>query len=143
MAKRNYDFDYRTMTLTTTKSFEEAMKDPFSKEYKIFRQLRKDYPMLNVVSKKTSHAGKGLTYDNMRDYILCYANSDEILPMFHKAIELSVAQPSRYAYVKKWFLTQFPNYREVPDLSDAELYVMPFAPKAEETAEEKKEGAVG
>ena len=132
MAKRNYDFNFKTMTLTITKAFEEAMKDPFSTEYKILKQFKKDYPMVQVVEKKTSHKGKGLTYENMKNYILSYSNSDEILPMFYKAIDLSVVQANKYGFVKKWFLNQFPNYKEMPDFDEnGEIYVIPFMPKAE------------
>lgn len=141
MARRNYDFNYKTMTLTMTKSFEDAIKDPFSAEYKILRQLRKDFPMLKISKKKTSHNGKGLTYEKMEEYIKVYSNSEEILPLFEMAKELSVIQSNKYGFVKKWFLNQFPDYKEMPELDEnGKLYAIPFVPKAKGMKEEKKNG---
>ena len=39
-------------------------------------------------------------------------NGNAVLLKFERIKEQSYAQPSPYAYVKKWFLEQYPNYTE-------------------------------
>ena len=42
--KNTYKIDFVNNTLTMSKAFEEALNNPNSEEYKLFLQLRADFP---------------------------------------------------------------------------------------------------
>ena len=134
MAKKNYKIDFTTMTLIMTKEFEDNLYNPKSEEYKIYQRLQKDFPSLSVRNRthrspKKARADKGLTYKNMMDYIKTFDNAEELLKLFDKVREKSKVQTSKYDYVKKWFMAQFPNYGEIPTLYELETSITPFLPK--------------
>lgn len=138
--KRNYRVDFASMTLYITKEFSERMYDATSAEYKTYKRLVKDLPNLTIEhithrSPSNRKSKRGLTYKNMKDYILLYKNANELLKMFALAITLSKIQPSPYAFVKRWFLEQFPDYENFPSLSDTCLITIPIVPREEKEIE--------
>ena len=141
MTKRLYKIDFVSQTLTISKDFETEMLKSNSKYYALYKQLLNDFPNFTVrrfthCSPSHSNIYKNLTYSNMEKYIKAFDNADEILEMFEKAKELSKAQKSRYAFVKNWFLQQFPDYKKFPSIVDGKLTVIPFIPKAEDDMKE-------
>ena len=52
----------------------------------------------------------------MEDFISLCANSEERLDVFEKIKALSKIQASPYANVRKWFLENYANYAEDPEL---------------------------
>ena len=49
--KNTYKIDFVNNTLTMSKAFEEALNNPASEEYKLFLQLRADFPGLTIIRK--------------------------------------------------------------------------------------------
>ena len=49
--KNTYKIDFVNNTLTMSKAFEEALNNPNSEEYKLFLQLRADFPGLTIIRK--------------------------------------------------------------------------------------------
>ena len=57
MKNNTYKIDFVNNTLTMSKAFEEALNNPASEEYKLFLQLRTDFPGLTII-RKTRRASK-------------------------------------------------------------------------------------
>lgn len=134
--KNTYKVDFVNNTFTMTKAFEEALNNPVSEEYKLFQQLRADFPGLTIIRKtrrapKKARRTKNLTYKHMEQYMSVFKNADDLLTQFKVVQECSKQQPSPYKYVLDWFKTQFENYKEQPNFS-------PDAPKVIDLAAFRK-----
>lgn len=128
---KNYTFDFASKTLTITKEFAENAIDPSSNEYSIMTRFQHDFPDMRIARKthrspKKANPAKGLTYAHMERYIKVYENAAELLEVFQKIKELAASQTNGYLYVKNWFITQFPNYKEIPTFKNGKLYVLPI-----------------
>ena len=116
--KKGYEIDIATNTLYMNyKFYKKASTDIFSVEYKIFQQVKKDNPNVKIEVKAgrkqtTCNASKRLTYANMEKYISVQDNADELMVFFEKAKVESKKEASPYAFVRDWFVKQFPNYQE-------------------------------
>lgn len=116
----NYKIDFVNNTLTMSKSFEDALNNPNSQEYKLFLQLRADFPSLTIIRKtrrasKKARPNKNLTYKHMEQYMSVFKNADELLAQFDAVKRCSLGQSNPYMYVLDWFKKQFPKYKELPD----------------------------
>lgn len=116
----NYTVDIMSKTIILTKAFyKRATSNIKNPEYKELKSIIADYPeyeiQLREIKKKTGKKTyRNLTYENMERYIRANEkNPDIVLARFHNIKESSHIQNSRYAYVKKWFLEQYPDYTEV------------------------------
>lgn len=58
----------------------------------------------------------------MEDYIKLYDNADELLKMFTLVKAVSKIQKNKFKYVYNWFIAQFPNYTELPNIRNGKLY---------------------
>lgn len=138
----NYKIDFVNNTLTMSKSFEDALNNPNSEEYKLFLQLRADFPGLTIIRKtrrapKKARPTKNLTYKHMEQYMNVFQNADELLAQFKVVQECSKQQPSPYKFVKDWFEDQFPKYKELPDFGNNATKVIDLA-AFQKKQEEKK-----
>lgn len=138
---KGYEIDFKTNTFYMNyKFYEKVSKDIFSKEYEIYQKICKDFPQMKLVTRagrktKTCNANKRLTYANMESYIKIQDNADELMAAYMIAREESKSQPSPYAFVRNWFVKQFPNYKECKILKEDKI--IPFAETAPEDNEEK------
>ena len=148
--KNTYKIDFVNNTLTMSKAFEEALNNPASEEYKLFLQLRADFPSLTIIRKtrrapKKARPTKNLTYKHMEQYMGVFKNADELRAQFKVVKECSKQQPSPYKFVLNWFKTQFPKYKELPDFGNNAPKVIDlaaFQKKQEEKQEQdEKKGA--
>ena len=138
-----YKIDFINNTLTMSKAFEAAASNPNSKEYKLLQQLRADFPGLTVARKtrrasKKAQPTKNLTYANMEKYMSVFENASDLLAQFEAVKTCSKGQSNPYLYVKGWFVTQFPNYKELPDFSEKAPKVVDLA-AFQNMVEQKKE----
>ena len=102
-------------------TFVKMMENPFSDEYRLLQELRRDYPMYSVtrrqINKNTSQEHyKGLTYEYMEWYIRKYGPKEKkeleaLLNEFEhqKDIASCHSKSKRYPGVKNWFLGKFPE----------------------------------
>lgn len=125
-----YKFDAVNGTITITKDFADALQNPESEESILLNKFRSKFPNLKVVqrthkspTKYTNKQGekfhcnqfKNLTYNNMKIFIEALPNHDEYLAEFKFAKKsASKVQTSGYALVRRWFMAQFPKFRENP-----------------------------
>lgn len=137
---KGYEIDFATNTLYMNYKFANAAKDVFSKEYEIYQKICNDFQNIKVIVRagrktKTCNANKRLTYANMESYIKVQDNADELMAAFVIAKEESKNKPSPYAFVRDWFVKQFPNYKECKILKDDNI--ISFAEAAPQENEEK------
>ena len=137
---KGYEIDFTTNTLYMNYKFANAAKDVFSKEYEIYQKICNDFQNIKVIVRagrktKTCNANKRLTYANMESYIKVQDNADELMAAFVIAKEESKNKPSPYAFVRDWFVKQFPNYKECKILKEDKI--IPFAEAAPQENEEK------
>ena len=142
MKNNTYKIDFVNNTLTMSKAFEEALNNPASEEYKLFLQLRADFPGLTIIRKtrrapKKARPTKNLTYKHMEQYMSVFKNADELLAQFKVVKTCSLEQPSPYKFVRDWFETQFKNYKEQPNFSPNASKVIDLA--SFQKKQEKKE----
>ena len=126
--KTNYKIDFAANTITLTKAFEEAAANMESAEYKMLLKLREDIPNIQIIRKtrrapKTANPNRNLTYANMERYMGVFKNAAELREQFEIVKTMSKGQPSAYNYVKGWFVSQFPNYKALPDFTSGKLNV--------------------
>ena len=119
--QNSYKVDHAARKIIISKDFARKASTIDSPEYDDLKQLREDFPNYKVKPKKNTlnpnkDTFKKLTYDVMRCFIATrYENDNEqqgFLQQFDKILEFSKNQPGPYAYVKKWFLQNYPNYRD-------------------------------
>ena len=140
--KNTYKIDFVNNTLTMSKAFEDALNNPNSEEYKLFLQLRADFPGLTIIRKtrrtpRKARPTKNLTYKHMEQYMSVFKNANELLAQFEVVKECSKQQPSPYKFVKDWFEDQFPKYKELPDFGNNAPKVIDLA-AFQKKQEEKK-----
>jgi len=132
-----YNYDVQTNTLTMSPAFAKQASRYGTPEYNLVMQLRHDYPGLQVeveASKKTTHGG--LSFEQMENHIQHCKDADKRICAFEKVKELSKSQVNPYAYVKKWFMENYANYSETPELDDENFVVVKTRKEMEE--EKKK-----
>lgn len=133
---QNHTIDYMSKTIILSKSFyEKACNINNTTEFDEMKKLRAEFPDFTFTVKQIKKkAGKttyrNLTYGNMEIYIRANEeNPAAMLAEFQTVKAKSCIQPSPYAYVKKWFLEQYPDYTESKTEQETN----------EETAKETKE----
>lgn len=113
---KNYNINFTDKTIVITKKYAKEANDMASDAYKTLTKLRKDYPDFTIVlkqikKKEGKRTFRNLTYDAMRLYIeSMFGSESEKAKELEERILLSETKDGRYAYVKSWFLENFPNY---------------------------------
>lgn len=113
-----YRPDFNTQTIILTKKFAKTASIVGSKDYTTLCRIRQDYPDYKVIvreiAKKEGKANpnRNLTFKNMRNHIInIHGENSEEVKEFNHTMECSKIQTGRYAYVKKWFLSKYPDVR--------------------------------
>lgn len=102
-------------TAQVTKAFEKQARIFGTKEYKLWKAYREDFPAAKMVTKTikknpNKKSYKNLTYANMELFIT--EQNSELLVELRKQIKLSKVQSNPYRAVLAWFLSEFPKYDE-------------------------------
>ena len=155
--KKAYSVNYIDSTITVNSSFYEKMQDPSSEEYKLIKAIRADYPEMRIVNRthKTptkyhTKSGetfncnqfKNLTYKNMEGFINGLPNGADYLTAYNFLKNCGgLPLTSRYTAVRKWFVTQFPEFRKNPLFylyNEVKVVdIAPFIEEEQNRAEEK------
>ena len=120
-----YKMNFATKTLTITKAFAELAMRPNTAEANLLAQMQALTPDLKI-SYKTHYSGKphpykGLTYKKMENYIKLHENADDLMETFKTVKKIGTTQRSPHNFVCKWFLQQFPDFKEIPKMKDGNL----------------------
>lgn len=126
---RGYKIDFGSRVMVVNYKFAKAASQYGSPEYELMKTILSEFPDMTVVEaagrhNKTCHHDKNLTYKNMETYISIQPNADELMAAYWIARTEAAPQTSQYAYVRKWFISQFPKYDEVPLFSEDETTVV-------------------
>ena len=113
MAK--YSVNHMERKIILTKKFESDAKKLGSVSYEILKQLRLDNPgyeleMRTIRNKNPKSACKNLNYERIRRYIIAREGAGSAIEaQFDVVIGLAKKEKGPYAYVKKWFIKQYPD----------------------------------
>lgn len=153
-----YKIDFAKNTITITADFAEKMQNPLSAEYQLIKEIRADFPDMQIVkrthktpAKYKNNQGetfncnqfKNLKYENMERFIKVLPNSEEYLQAYNFLKNCgSLVQTARYTVVRKWFVAQFPEFRKNPLFylyNDVKVIdIAPFIQEAKEHADEQE-----
>lgn len=117
---KGYSIDFSNNTLIMNYKFSQGAKKYNSEEYKILQAIKKDFPEIKIQVKsgreqKAPRYNKRLTYENMKNYIRCFENSEVLLERFDTVKKMSLVVKSPYKFVCDWFTVQFPDYNKTPE----------------------------
>ena len=113
MAK--YSVNHIERKIILTKEFASDAKRLDSESYRILKQLRLDNPgyeltMRTIKNKNPKSACKNLNYENIRRYIIAREGAGSAIEaQFDVVVGLAKKEKGPYAYVKKWFIKQYPD----------------------------------
>lgn len=114
-----YKMNFATKTLTITKAFAALAMRPNTAEANLLAQMTTLIPDLKISYRTHSgapHPYRGLTNKRMETYIKEHENADELMVAFKAVKKIAEAQANPHNFVCKWFLRQFPDYREIPKI---------------------------
>ena len=128
--REGYKILFNENTVIMNYKFAAAAAKYGTKENKLMKSIRKDFPgmaevMVSGREQTTGHKNTRLTYKNMRRHIAVYDNAGELLEVFESVVGLSKTLASPYKYVLDWFHQQFPDYDKTPVFKDNKLTVAP------------------
>ena len=145
--REGYKILFNENTVIMNNKFAAAAAKYGTKENKLMKAIRKDFPGMAevIVSGRECDKAKPnsrLTYENMEKHIRVYENADELLEVFETVKAASLVLASPYKYVADWFKAQFPNYKNAVVFNDGKLTVAPVeAPKVIEYKRKMSKGA--
>lgn len=142
MAKKNngYKIDFTKNVVYMNYKFASASMEFGTTEYKLIQEILKDFPQMKLVTRagrtvKTCNANKRLTYANMERYIRVQEDAEKLMIAFEIAKEESQKQASPYAFVRNWFVNQFPDYQKCKVFDGEKTVVLTVAaPQEQEVA---------
>lgn len=110
----------RKMTIVMTKEEAKNSRTYGTTEYVALREMKRENPGYReeVKKAKRSDGMKGLTYERMKAYILKHDFKDQrIMKKFEEYVYGKIngeecVDPASYGETKKWFLIQFPEFKE-------------------------------
>ena len=125
-----YKLNLADKTLTVSKAFEDAVAKGNTAESKLLNKLLKDIPGLEILHKTHStpkfyvnkngevtqrNQFKNLKYVNMEQFMSGLPDNEKYFTEYRYLREhASKPQHSQYALVRKWFIAQFPLFRNNP-----------------------------
>ena len=114
--KLGYKIDFVNHRIIINDKFSKKAESTESEEFKKMMRLIADFPEFDICQRKgriikKCNQFKGFTYEHIRKHINAYNNSEELLDMFERVIQLSKPLNSPYKYVRDWLSAQFPDYK--------------------------------
>jgi len=101
-----------------SKAFYKRAEISRTSECKEMTRLRKQYPdytfeLKEIKRAKNKRTYKKLTYDNMRQYI-AFQDGEQAanLTVLEENIKIAKTKTSSYIHVKKWFLDNYPDFKD-------------------------------
>ena len=128
--REGYKILFNENTVIMNHKFAAAAAKYGTKENKLMKSIRKDFPGMAevIVSGRECDKAKPnhrLTYEHMEAYIKVYENAEELKAVFETVKATSVVLASPYKYVSDWFKAQFPDYNKTVVLKESKLTVAP------------------
>ena len=113
--KKDYTIDWQTNTITMSKKFAEEANHYGTTAYNLLMDVRaKGFDIVVRKREKRRACPTRITYKQMENHLSCLNNPDERLQQLHAVMEAGKGQKNHYEYVRKWFLENYPNFRDIP-----------------------------
>lgn len=123
---KGYKIDWTKRVVTMTKKFADEANEYGTVAYQTVNGFRKDGFQLAVKkAEKRKACPTRLTFRQMEQYLSCLTNADEHIAGLHAMMGVAKAQKNNYEPVRKWFLQNYPNFREIPKLNGDFLIDVP------------------
>ena len=131
--REGYKILFNENTVIMNKKFAAAAAQYGTRENKLLKNIRADFPGMDEVvisgrERTIARTNHRLKYENMERHIRAYENAEELLEVFKTVKTMSAPLASPYKYVADWFKAQFPKYNEAPILKAGVLTVVPKEP---------------
>ena len=128
--REGYKILFAENTVIMNKKFAAAAAKYGTKENRIIRNIRHDFPGMAevIVSGRECHSAKAnhrFTYENMKKHIQVYENAKELDDVFETVKAASVVLECPYKYVCDWFKAQFPDYNKPLVFTEGKLTLAP------------------
>ena len=118
MNRIGYKINHISNTITVSKKFLEQASTLSGDTYETMKALRAlGMPILQEKTKKCK-SSKRLSYQKMRHYISCLADSQTYLLQFEATRNASRGERDPYGYVCNWFEATFPNHSSIPEFDE-------------------------
>ena len=113
--QQEYKVEFQSKTIILNKKFAKAAGVLNSKEYRVLKQLRADYPeytieLKEIAKKEGKKSYANLTYDAMRGFICAVEGADAANLRNLDTVIATYKGSGCYPKVKKWFLDTYPKY---------------------------------
>ena len=118
MKSKGFTIDHLKKEIIVTKTFLARASQLDTQEFDTIQNLMMILSGYKIVKRDSIKKNpnkktyRNLTYKNMEEYIKLMDGSFA-LREFEKVKKASSIAPSPYAYVKKWFLKNYPEYLEI------------------------------
>ena len=125
--KNHFNYDFINKAIVGTKTAIRKANAGNTPEYRELCKKLAEHPNFNVVEKviKENTEKKkyhGLTFKKMREYIETKPNNEDKIKEFDAVMKVADAKGAKYPLTKKWFLKNFPEYKEnAVELSEDEI----------------------
>lgn len=109
-----------------TKEFAKNARIFGTPEYKLWREILKDCPDAEMVTKTIkknpdkSNSTKNMTYERMAAYIREQKDAENLMTEFKRQVALSKVQSNPYRHVLAWFSQKFQGYDDYKKFFEAE-----------------------
>ena len=126
MNKQGYSINWQTNTITMTKKFAEEANQYGSEAYNLLMDVKSKGFHINVRKTEPRKAcPTRVTFKQMEITLSCMDHPDERLEELHAVMDAGKGQKNQYEYVRRWFLANYPHYREIPVLDADHRIIAP------------------
>ena len=128
MEKKNpgYKINWQTETITMTRKFAAKANQYGTEEYRMLMNARsKGFHIVMRETKPRKPCPTRISFKKMETILSCMDYADERLAQLHAVMEAGKGQKNQYGYVRRWFLENYPNFREIPVLDTQNNLVYP------------------
>lgn len=125
--KKPYDINWDTNTLTMTKKFAAQANTYGTEAYNLVMDVRSKgfHTVIRQETKPRAACPTRVTFKQMEAILSCMDNADVRLEQLHIVMDMGKGQKNQYEYVRKWFLANYPNYRDIPTFDDKNNIIGP------------------
>lgn len=114
---KHFSYNFVAKTIIGSKRSISRANKGLSPEYAELTQMLAEHPDFRVAEKiinqnENKKTYSKLTFERMETYISLLPNAKEKLIEFEAVKKIAEARGAKYPLTKKWFLTQFPEYKE-------------------------------
>ncbi len=114
-----YEINWSTNTITMTKKFAAEASEYGTSAYNLLMDIRsKGFNIEVRKPAKRKSCPTRLTFKKMRIIVSSRDCGEQRLAQLEAVIEAGKGQKNQYEYVRKWFLTNYPDFSDTPDLAE-------------------------